>query len=205
MQQSHLNEILKIYESDIVNFFYQDRLEERNQELKTVQQIQKFIDNNINFYDRTLVSGHCTGSALITDPSFSQVVLTLHRKLGKWIQLGGHVEDDPSMYAAALREAKEESGLVDLEAVKILDSNVQFVPFDIDIHLIPETLGQKSHFHYDFRYLFVSAKTTLSCSTESDDLRWLSLNEAKKLSQECSMLRQFNKLEIIRNTYTAGS
>src|SRR5262245_55586688 len=55
--------------------------------------------------------GHLTGSALITTPEFNRLLLTHHRKLGKWLQLGGHADGSLRLHEVALREAQEESGL----------------------------------------------------------------------------------------------
>ena len=65
--------------------------------------------------DRECVAGHLTASALIVDPD-RRVLLTLHRRLGRWLQTGGHCEpQDVSLAQAALREAREEWGLPDHE------------------------------------------------------------------------------------------
>ncbi len=59
---------------------------------------------------------HLTASCFVLDPGCTQVLLTLHRKGGFWVQLGGHLEaGDQSLAGAALREATEESGLADLD------------------------------------------------------------------------------------------
>src|SRR5712691_1324612 len=89
--------------------------------------------------------GHVTASCFIVDPASRRVLLHHHRRLGRWLQMGGHVENDESTRAAALREATEESGLKDLE---LIDSVI-----DLDVHTIPYGKGEPDHTHYDVRYV----------------------------------------------------
>ena len=71
-----------------------------------------FVDAAANPCERACVPGHVTASAVVFDADGSHVLLTLHPRVGKWVQLGGHCEPaDESIAAAALREATEESGL----------------------------------------------------------------------------------------------
>src|SRR5688572_26513021 len=73
-----------------------------------------FIAANADCCERTLVSGHCTGSAWLVSADGERVLLTHHRKLQRWLQLGGHADGDTDLAAVALREAQEESGLAGL-------------------------------------------------------------------------------------------
>jgi 8-oxo-dGTP pyrophosphatase MutT (NUDIX family) len=92
-------------------------------------------------------------------------LLTLHPRVGRWLQLGGHCEPgDRSLVAAALREATEESGIEDL----VLDP----VPVRLDVHPITCSLGKPTrHLDVQFRaYAPAGARHTISA--ESDDLAW---------------------------------
>jgi len=74
-----------------------------------------FLDARDDACRRECVPGHVTASALVLDDSGGQVLLTLHPRLGRWVQLGGHCDEtDGNIVAAALREATEESGVADL-------------------------------------------------------------------------------------------
>lgn len=119
---------------------------------------------------RSCVPGHLTASALVVDPSRRSVLLTLHPRVGLWLQLGGHLEEhDRTVAGAALREATEESGIRDLR----LDP----VPVDLDIHPLTCSLGVPTR-HLDVRYVAVAAPGAVAVrSEESDDLRWFGWDE----------------------------
>lgn len=109
--------------------------------------------------------GHVTASALVLDHDATHVLLTLHPRVGRWVQLGGHCEpEDPGLLAAALREAREESGTDAL----VVDPDV----LHLDTHPITCSGGVPTR-HLDVRFL-VRARpgAAIARSDESDDLRW---------------------------------
>lgn len=156
---------------------------------------------------RSCAKGHLTASALVVNPQLDKVLLMLHAKLGKWLQLGGHVDGDPDLAAAALREGREESGRNELEWIEwerfAIGTSYAFpLPFDCDVHEIPARKSEAAHLHYDLRYLCVLDETLpLVRNEESHELRWLDLREARLLTSEMSMLRQFAKLEALQPFY----
>lgn len=117
---------------------------------------------------RACVPGHLTASALVLSADRSRVLLTLHPKVGRWMQLGGHCEDsDPGLVAAALREAVEESGIPGLR--------IDPEPLHLDVHPITCSLGVPTR-HYDVRFLVhAPAGAEPVCSAESVDLAWWSV------------------------------
>ncbi|HXE71618.1 MAG TPA: NUDIX hydrolase [Candidatus Nitrosotenuis sp.] len=146
--------------------------------------------------------GHVTASALVASEDLEQVLLTLHRRLGKWIQLGGHADGEP-LPQAAWREAHEESGLPDLRFLPYEEAcgldPAPPLPFDLDIHEIPARPGEPGHLHYDVRFVMVtSLPGQIRPSAESRRLAWLSLEEARRRTGETSMQRQFDKLEFLK-------
>lgn len=93
---------------------------------------------------------HFTASAYVVDEACERACLVWHLKLERLLQPGGHVEDDDaSLEAAALREAREETAL-ELELHPRAPR-----PFDLDIHEIGARPGEPAHFHLDVRYLLV--------------------------------------------------
>jgi 8-oxo-dGTP pyrophosphatase MutT (NUDIX family) len=114
---------------------------------------------------RGRLAGHFTASAWLVSCDGQRVLLTHHRKLGLWLQLGGHADGDRDLVRAALKEAEEESGLAGLA----IESQL----FDLDRHWIPEHKGVPAHWHYDVRYV-VRAKGSevFEVSDESHDLAW---------------------------------
>src|ERR1051325_3552574 len=88
----------------------------------------EFLRSAPTVFERTHAVGHFTGSAWLVSADGARVLLTHHRKLGRWLQLGGHADGDPDLAGVALREAEEESGLTQLA--------VEPLPFDLDCHWI---------------------------------------------------------------------
>ncbi|MET8507948.1 NUDIX hydrolase [Streptomyces sp. NPDC004787] len=113
-------------------------------------------------------AGHVTASALVIDPERGRVLLTLHRKLNMWLQMGGHCEpEDTTVAGAALREATEESGIPGLT---LLPGG----PVRLDRHPIPAPCN----WHLDVQYAALApAGAAAEISDESLDLRWFAYDE----------------------------
>ncbi len=172
------------------------------EENETLRQLRSFVERQEHCFRRSCLEGHITGSALVCNPAMDKVLLTLHAKLGKWLQLGGHIDEETQVELAALREAQEESGLHDFHLLHLPTDFTQGpypIPFDCDIHAIPSRPGEPEHLHYDVRYLLCTDdQQPLKISSESKALRWLSLEQARELTSERSMQRQFDKLEALK-------
>ncbi|EFL34723.1 NUDIX hydrolase [Streptomyces viridochromogenes DSM 40736] len=120
-------------------------------------------------------AGHITASALVVDPEAGRVLLTLHRKLRMWLQMGGHCEaGDSSLAAAALREATEESGV---SGLSLLPGG----PVRLDRHPIPPPC----HCHFDVQYAVVAPPGAAhAVSDESLDVRWFGYDEVADVADE---------------------
>lgn len=119
---------------------------------------------------RERLAGHFTASAWLVDTQGRRTLLTHHRKLGRWLQLGGHADGDQDLRRVALREAEEESGLAGL--------SVEDEPFDLDRHRILEHKGVPAHWHYDVRYVVrAGSSEAFVVSEESNDLAWRDIAE----------------------------
>jgi 8-oxo-dGTP pyrophosphatase MutT (NUDIX family) len=137
----------------------------------------QFLEHLPAPFSATQEAAHFTASALVIDESGACTCLVLHRKLGLWLQPGGHIETaDRSIASAALREVHEETGLgarLDGEA-----------PVHLDVHEIPERTEMPAHLHLDVRFLVVAAGDELTLSDESTDVRWWPIAEAAHAGDE---------------------
>lgn len=131
------------------------------------RRILDFIRSTPDCFERSHAAGHITGSAWLLNPAGDKALMTLHRKLKRWLQPGGHADGQSDTLAVALREAEEESGIGGIVAVS---DDI----FDVDVHLIPARPGEAEHYHYDIRYLLRAPHELFVVSAESDALEWWS-------------------------------
>ncbi len=148
-----------------------------------IPELIKFVEDNENCFERTNLAGHVTGSAWILNPTNDKALMTHHKKLNLWLQLGGHSDGDANTWNVALREANEESGINDID---FISEEI----FDIDIHPIPENLkkGEPKHFHYDVRFLLRANNENFVVSDESNSLKWVEAAELKDSSTSISRM-----------------
>lgn len=149
---------------------FQDYAARWPQEADVVALFQALLEDAENPFVRERLAGHFTASCWLVSADGARVLLTHHRKLGLWLQLGGHADGQSELHLAALREAQEESGLRGLSVVNRI--------FDLDRHRIPEHKGVPEHWHYDVRYVVhVGDDEAYTVSEESLDLAWREIAE----------------------------
>jgi len=151
------------------------------------ERLSAFVVAHADPFARTLAVGHLTASAWIVDAARTRALLTHHRKLGRWLQLGGHADGDPDLRRAALREAREESGL---RSLRFACDRI----YDLDIHRIPARPGEPAHDHYDVRFAFeADPGEPLVVSAESKEVAWVRLTALAEYGADESLLRLARK------------
>jgi 8-oxo-dGTP pyrophosphatase MutT (NUDIX family) len=129
-----------------------------------------FLRSARTVFERSHAIGHFTGSAWLVSADGTRVLMTHHRKLDAWLQLGGHADGDADLARVALREAEEESGLTDLVVERAI--------FDIDRHRIPARPGEPEHWHYDVRHVVRATRgEDFVVGDESHALAWRRIDE----------------------------
>jgi 8-oxo-dGTP pyrophosphatase MutT (NUDIX family) len=129
-----------------------------------------FVQSTPLFAAREHLPGHFTAAAWVLNQTRTHALLIHHKKLDRWLQMGGHVEpSDKHIWETALREAQEESGLAQ---ISLLSQAI----FDIDIHEIPEKNGVPAHLHYDIRFLCeADSQAMLQANNEVKAIEWFPL------------------------------
>ena len=168
-----------------------DRYTQNYGEDEHVVACMRFLHEAEQPFHRETLAGHFTGSAWLVDASGERVLLTHHRKLQRWLQLGGHADGDRDLAAVALREAYEESGLKDL--------TVESEIFDVDRHWIPERKNEPGHWHYDVRYVVrVGGSEHFVMSDESLELAWISIRHLAEAQDTDESLRRMARKWLAR-------
>ena len=122
---------------------------------------------------RENLAEHFTASAFIIAPNSDRTLLTHHRKIGRWLQLGGHADGDEDLAAVAMKESFEESCLTKL---RLLSPR----PFDLDVHEISAHKTVPTHLHHDVVFLIeADPEEALVVSEESLDLAWSDFDDPR--------------------------
>ncbi len=175
MKRYPLLELLKNYSS-------QDE-----QQIADRDSIIEFVKKNEDCFERSLSFGHITGSCWLISKDGSKALLTHHKKFNEWLQLGGHCDGDCDVFAVALKEAREESGIMN---IKPISEEI----FDVGVHLIPKNSKNEEHYHYDVRFLLqVTSDESEIVSDESHALMWIDKNSNGSPSKSVDVIRMCNK------------
>lgn len=140
------------------------------QEHLPIAEFAAFARSGEDAFERTRTDGHFTASCWLVSLDGSHVLLTHHRKLDRWLQLGGHADGDRDLARVALREAQEESGLEHL--------HVEPEIYDIDAHRIPARGPEPEHTHWDVRFVVrCGGAEDFVVSAESHALAWVAVSD----------------------------
>ncbi|MFK7914023.1 MAG: NUDIX hydrolase [Pseudomonadales bacterium] len=162
-------------------------LERYPAERPVAERILSVVQAHERCFERDCWAGHITGSAWVLNQAGTHALLTHHKKLERWLQLGGHSDGDSDTRAVAMREAREESGL----PLAFVSERV----FDIDVHEIPARGSEPAHDHLDLRFLLQTVGSDdFVVSEESHDLAWVPLQQMQDYTREESVLRLVRKL-----------
>ncbi len=163
MDNQYINKVFNSY----VIFFKE---EEGNFDLLAEQ-----LKESTSIAVRSNMEGHVTASGLVLHGN--NVLLIFHNKLQKYLQPGGHLETDPTLWQSAQREVIEETGLKNVELHPWHAQN-QFIPLNIDTHAIPanEKKQEGGHYHHDFMYVFTVNDTAITLQEEEvAGFKWVPL------------------------------
>jgi 8-oxo-dGTP pyrophosphatase MutT (NUDIX family) len=143
-------------------------------------------------FDRTQYQpGHLTGSAFVVDGATGRVLLHRHRRLGRWLQLGGHDEGEHDPLVTAMREAREESGITDLVS---LSPGI----LDLDVHAIRPAGGEPAHLHFDIRYALATWRPyDITGEHGTGGIAWFGLADADRMMREPGGSRALRKLAVL--------
>ena len=151
-----------------------------------VREFLALLGDSHDPFVRERLAGHFTSGAWLVSADGQRILMTHHRKLERWLQLGGHADGERDMAQVALKEAQEESGLpglsVDGDAI-----------FDLDRHWIPERKDVPGHWHHDVRYVVRAGEDeNYVVSEESLELAWRQISDVARDTDE-SMSRMARK------------
>ena len=152
-----------------------------------------FFNKYDGCFEKDNLPGHFTGSAWVISPDKNKILMTHHKKLNMWLQLGGHADGEKNLKSVAIKEAKEESGFNNFS---ILTEEI----FDLDIHNIEPMNEEPKHLHYDVRFLLEADpnEQNIIISKESHDVKWIHLDDVLKYNSEESIFRMVEKTKKLK-------
>ncbi|MCX2743444.1 NUDIX hydrolase [Mangrovivirga sp. M17] len=144
-------------------------------------------------YIRESLKAHFTASAILIDSKAEKILLLHHKKLDRWLQPGGHADGNKCLPEVSMKELHEETNAV---SSKLMD----IIPFDLDIHTIPENKNEPEHQHFDLRFLWITDNLSeVKSNKESKGLKWIPVKELVNFTDgESSFIRIQKKIFSIQ-------
>lgn len=144
---------------------------EGDEQVAVRDQILAFCAANPDALHRGCVPGHLTGSALVVNAACDRVLLIHHKKLDRWLQPGGHADGEGNLAHVALKEASEETGILNLQVIPTV--------VDVDIHEIPARGTDPTHLHHDVRFVVLApADAQVRPNHETNGAVWVEVSDA---------------------------
>jgi 8-oxo-dGTP pyrophosphatase MutT (NUDIX family) len=159
-------------------------------EAESLDWMRRFLKAPVDPFARENPEGHVTASAIVARPDGSEFLLLYHRKLGRWLQPGGHAEySDASAFDAALREACEETGISDFA------TPLERTILDVDVHAIPARGKDAAHHHFDVRFLLTTTSQVDRGAAEDSErpMKWRRYEDAAAAGADASLMRALEK------------
>ena len=159
-------------------------------EAESLDWMRRFLKAPADPFARENPEGHVTASAVVARPDGSEFLLLYHRKLARWLQPGGHTEySDASAFDAALREAREETGITDFA------TPLERTILDVDVHAIPARGKDPAHHHFDVRFLLTTTSHVDRDAAEDSErpMKWRGFDEAAEAGADASLMRALEK------------
>jgi 8-oxo-dGTP pyrophosphatase MutT (NUDIX family) len=170
-------------------------------EAESLSWMRRFVEAPEDPFARENPVGHITASAVVARPGGEAFLLVFHRKLSRWLQPGGHVEHaDASAFEAALREAREETGIREFEAP--LAETI----LDVDVHAIPARKSEPEHHHFDVRFLLTTEGAIDLAATDDPTrpIEWRSREDALAAGVDASLRRALEKARVVLSGVARG-
>lgn len=152
--------------------------EEQQRQITLINYLDSHEDDELTDWNN--FDGHIVAGGFIYAKEENKFLVLYHNDLKMFLYPGGHVDSsDANTLEASKREILEETGLTNLEQLKLTEDAL--IPIDIDTHKIGynERLNLPEHYHFDFRYLFMVDKIS-DIKTDTEELssyKWISVEE----------------------------
>ena len=174
--------------------------DERKRQEGFIDYLNKSSDSMITDWNN--FDGHIVAGGFVYSKKEQRFLVLYHKDLKMFLYPGGHVDySDKNPLEAALREIKEETGLNDLKEIRVCSN--ELVPIDIDTQVVEynKRINLPSHYHYDFRYLFVVDRIG-DIKIDIDELscyKWISIDELSSNPNYVYIIRKIDTLLKIAN------